>query len=55
MEEETLEQQYSVREESGRDGSFLKESHPWLSHLSDAENEDVDEVILYTLDEIRFA
>ena len=55
MEEETLEQKYSAREDSGRNRLFLKESHPWLSCLSDAENEDVDEVILYTLDEIRFA
>ena len=49
-----MEPQYSVRENNGRDGSFLKESHPWLSRLSAAE-EDVDEVIIYTLDEIRFA
>ena len=55
MEEETLEQQYSVREEKGRDGFLLKESHPWLFQLSDNEHDDVDEVIIYTLDEIRFA
>ena len=54
MEEESREQQYSVRENSGRDGSYLKESHPWLAQLSATEN-DVDEVIIYTLDEIRFA
>ena len=55
MEEEKMELQYSVRENKGRDGSFLKESHPWLSRLSAAEDENVDEVIIYTLDEIRFA
>ena len=49
-----MELQYSVRENKGRDGSFLRESHPWLSQLAAAE-EDVDEVIIYTLDEIRFA
>jgi len=55
VEEEKKEQQYSARENKGRDGSFLKESHPWLAQLTAAENDDVDEVIIYTLDEIRFA
>ena len=33
-----------------------EESHPWLVQLTGAENEDsVDEVIRYTLDELRFA
>ena len=51
-----MELEYSVREKGGRDGSFLKESHPWRAQLSAAEeNDDVDEVIIYTLDEIRFA
>ena len=51
-----MELEYSARENGGRDGSFLKENHPWLARLSAAEEEDdVDEVIIYTLDEIRFA
>ncbi len=49
MEEEKKEQ-YSVREKSG-----WNESHPWLAELTQAEDDDVDEVIRYTLDEIRFA
>ena len=33
-----------------------EESHPWLSKLTARDEEDyVDEVIRYTLDEIRFA
>ena len=40
-----MEQQYSAWEES----------HPWLAELTQAEDDDVDEVIRYTLDEIRFA
>ena len=55
VEEENKEQQYSARENRGRDGSFLKESHPWLAQLAAAESDAVDEVIVYTLDEIRFA
>ena len=32
------------------------DSHPWLSHLTKKEEDDsVDEVIRYTLDELRFA
>ena len=49
MEEEKKEQ-YSVREKSG-----WNESHPWLAERPDAEEDDLDEVIRYTLDEIRFA
>ena len=44
VEEVTLEEQVSAWELS----------HPWLAEPADAE-EDVDEVIRYTLDEIRFA
>ncbi len=33
-----------------------EESHPWLSQLSVQDTDDsVDEVIRYTLDELRFA
>ena len=32
-----------------------EESHPWLAERPDAEEDDLDEVIRYTLDEIRFA
>ena len=53
MKEEKTELEYSVRENSGRDGSILKESHPWLAQLAAAEKDEVDEVIVYTLDEIR--
>lgn len=49
MEEGTKEQEYSMREKSG-----WSESHPWLAELIAGEDE-VDEVIRYTLDEIRFA
>ena len=30
-------------------------SHPWLAEPAAEEEDDVDEVIRYTLDEIRFA
>ena len=30
-------------------------SHPWLAEQPAEEEDDVDEVIRYTLDEIRFA
>ena len=50
MEEENLKQQYSMRENTG-----WNESHPWLVQTSAAEEDDVDEVIRYTLDEIRFS
>ena len=45
VEEQTVEQQYSA----------WAESHPWLSEPSSVGEEDVDEVIRYTLDEIRFS
>lgn len=36
--------------------STWAEEHPWLAQLTVAENNDsVDEVIRYTLDELRFA
>ena len=50
MEEENLKQQYSMRENAG-----WNDSHPWLAEPAAAEGDDVDEVIRYTLDEIRFA
>ena len=47
VEEVTLEEQVSAWEAS----------HPWLASANAAppEEDDVDEVIRYTLDEIRFA
>ena len=44
MDEVTLEEQVSAWEVS----------HPWLAEPA-ADEDDVDEVIRYTLDEIRFA
>ena len=35
--------------------SVWEVSHPWLVQAVAAEDDDVDEVIRYTLDEIRFA
>ena len=35
---------------------LFEESHPWITLRADPEEEDsVDEVIRYTLDELRFA
>ena len=35
---------------------LFEESHPWIALMSDGEEEDsLDEVIRYTLDELRFA
>ena len=35
---------------------LFEESHPWIALTAEAEEEDsVDEVIRYTLDELRFA
>lgn len=35
---------------------LFEESHPWITLTADSEGEDsVDEVIRYTLDELRFA
>lgn len=31
------------------------ESHPWLAITAEAEDDSVEEVIRYTLDEIRYA
>lgn len=46
MNEETQETQVST----------WAEEHPWLSQLTSADDEDsVDELIRYTLDELRFA
>ncbi len=45
MDEAALEEQISAWENS----------HPWLAEPVSAEEDDVDEVIRYTLDEIRFA
>ena len=45
VDEETQVQEYSA----------WNESHPWLAEPSAAGEDDVDEVIRYTLDEIRFA
>ncbi len=45
MNEETMEAQIS-----------WEESHPWLSRLTEQDEEDsLDEVIRYTLDELRLA
>ena len=32
-----------------------EEAHPWLSRLTVGEEDSIDEVLRYTLDEIRFA
>lgn len=45
MEEAALEEQASAWDIS----------HPWLAEGPAAEEDDLDEVIRYTLDEIRFA
>ena len=35
---------------------LFEESHPWLTLMAQSDTEDsVDEVIRYTLDELRFA
>lgn len=31
------------------------ESHPWIAQVNTQEDDSVDEVIRYTLDELRFA
>lgn len=44
------------QEETGTLEYEWAESHPWLSLTVESEEEDtVDEVIRYTLDELRFA
>ena len=36
--------------------SFREDSHPWLARqTADEDDDSLDEVIRYTLDEIRFA
>ena len=50
MEEATREQEHSMRENTA-----WNESHPWLANPAASEEDEVDEVIRYTLDEIRFA
>ena len=45
MEETTREEQITAWEAS----------HPWLAEKAAREEDDVDDVIRYTLDEIRFA
>ena len=35
--------------------SVWEVSHPWLAQAAAVEEDNVDEVIRYTLDEIRFA
>lgn len=44
-------------EEKKESQESWEESHPWLSKLTASQNEDdsIDEVIRYTLDELRFA
>ena len=34
---------------------LFEESHPWITLKTDPEEDSVDEVIRYTLDELRFA
>ena len=47
-----------MNEESKEIPEVWEESHPWLSELTKQDEDDydsVDEVIRYTLDELRFA
>ncbi len=45
-----------MNEESKETQEAWEESHPWLSKLTQQDEDDsVDEVIRYTLDELRFA
>ncbi len=45
-----------MNEETRETLELWEESHPWLSELTQQDEEDtVDEVIRYTLDELRFA
>jgi len=49
-----------VNEETKGPLVLWEDSHPWLSHLTKQtedkdEDDSVDEVIRYTLDELRFA
>ena len=47
----------SVNEETKETQASWEEAHPWLSKLTAPRDEDdsVDEVIRYTLDELRLA
>ena len=46
----------SMNEETKETQELWEETHPWLSELTQPEEEDsLDEVIRYTLDELRFA
>ena len=46
----------TVNEETKETQVSWEESHPWLSVLTKQDEDDsVDEVICYTLDELRFA
>ena len=55
VEEEKKELPLFARDNSEKTGWSLRESHPWLVQGTAAEEDDVDEVLRYTLDEIRFA
>ncbi len=45
-----------MNEETKEAQESWEESHPWLSKLTKQDEDDsVDEVIRYTLDELRFA
>ena len=46
-----------MNEETKETQESWEESHPWLSRLTASEDEDdsIDEVIRYTLDELRLA
>ena len=45
-----------MNEETQQTEESWEESHPWLSDLTRQDEEDsLDEVIRYTLDEIRFS
>lgn len=45
-----------MNEETQQTEESWEESHPWLSELTRQDEEDsLDEVIRYTLDELRFS
>ena len=45
-----------MNDETKETQELWEESHPWLSNLTKQyEDDSVDEVIRYTLDELRFA
>lgn len=46
----------SMNDETQETQALWEESHPWLSSLTQQDEDDsLDEVIRYTLDELRFA